>query len=130
MARGEDGPTDLCLAVPPFASVSFPQLGPAVLKAACAQRGIATRIIHGNLALAARIGLDAYEAVEGTAMRAMVADHLFRDYAYPPEIVAELPAPPPLTADDQRVFDAAAPAIEPMIAVRVTCPAMSRRPMS
>jgi hypothetical protein len=48
----------------------------------------------------------------------------------PPEIVAELPAPPPLTADDQRVFDAAAPAIEPMIAVRVTCPAMSRRPMS
>lgn len=119
MARGDGDRTDLCLVIPPFASVSFPQLGPAVLKAACQQRGIATRIIHGNLTLAARIGIDAYEAVEGTAMRAMVADHLFRDYAYPPEIAAELPAPPPLTADDQRVFDAAAPAIEPMIAETV-----------
>jgi ribosomal peptide maturation radical SAM protein 1 len=119
MASGEDDRTDLCLVIPPFASVSFPQLGPAVLKAACQQRGIATRIIHGNLALAARIGLDAYEAVEGTAMRAMVADHLFRDYAYPAEIAADVPAPPPLTAEDQRVFDAAAPAIEPMIAETV-----------
>lgn len=115
MARGDGDRTDLCLVIPPFASVSFPQLGPAVLKAACQQRGIATRIIHGNLALAARIGLDAYEAVEGTPMRAMVADHLFRDYAYTPDIVADLPAPQPLTAEIQWVFDAAAPAIEPMI---------------
>jgi len=39
MARAEDDRTDLCLVIPPFASVSFPQLGPAVLKAACEQSG-------------------------------------------------------------------------------------------
>ena len=114
MARGDNDRTDLCLFVPPFASVAFPQLGTAVLKAACQQRGIATRIVYGNLALAARIGLDAYEAVEATPMRAMVADHLFRDSAYPPAV--NLSAPEPLSADVQQVFDAAAPEIEPMIA--------------
>ncbi len=116
MATGKNDRTDLCLFVPPFASVSFPQLGTAVLKAACEQRGIATRIVFGNLALAARIGLDAYESVEGTPMRAMVADHLFRDFAYPPETAARLPAPEPLAREIQTIFDAAAPAIEPMIA--------------
>jgi len=116
VARGEGDRTDLCLLVPPFASVAFPQLGTAVLKAACQQRGVATRILYGNLALAGRIGLDAYESVEATPMRAMVADHLFRAFAYPPEIAASLSAPEPLTADVQRVFDAAAPEIEPMIA--------------
>ncbi|RYD65588.1 MAG: RiPP maturation radical SAM protein 1 [Sphingomonadales bacterium] len=116
VARGESDRTDLCLLVPPFASVAFPQLGTAVLKAACQQRGVATRILYGNLALAGRIGLDAYEAIEATPMRAMVADHLFRAFAYPPEIAASLSAPEPLTADVQRVFDAAAPEIEPMIA--------------
>ncbi len=114
VTRGENDRIDLCLFVPPFASVDFPQLGTAVLKAACQQRGIATRIIYGNLALAARIGLDAYAAVEATPMRAMVADHLFRDFAYPPAV--DLAAPEPLTADVQRVFDTAAPAIEPVIA--------------
>lgn len=109
----------LCLFVPPFASVSFPQLGTAVLKSACAQRGIATRIIYGNLALAARIGVEAYEAVEATPMRAMVADHLFRDLAYPPEIVAQLPAPEPLPNEVQTVLDAAAPEVEPLIAATV-----------
>lgn len=106
---------DLCLFVPPFASVSFPQLGTAVLKSACAQRGITTRIIYGNLALAARIGIDSYEAVEGTPMRAMVADHLFRAFAYPPEIAADLPLPQPLAADIQRLFDTVAPEIDPML---------------
>lgn len=115
MATGESDRTDLCLFVPPFASVSFPQLGTAVLKAACQQRGIATRIVYGNLALAARVGLDAYEAVEATPMRAMVADHLFRNHAYPPDIAAELPAPDPLDPELQAVCDATAPAIEPMI---------------
>lgn len=110
---------DLCLFVPPFASVSFPQLGTAVLKSACAQRGIATRIIYGNLALAARIGVEAYEAVEATPMRAMVADHLFRDLAYPPEIVAQLPAPEPLPNEVQTVLDAAAPEVESLIAAMV-----------
>jgi len=62
MATGERDQSDICLFVPPFASVSFPQLGTAVLKAACQQRGLATRIVYGNLTLAARIGLDSYEA--------------------------------------------------------------------
>lgn len=115
VATSDSDRIDLCLFVPPFASVSFPQLGTAVLKAACQQRGIATRIIHGNLALAARIGLDAYEAVEATPMREMMADHLFRDFAYPPQISAELPPPQPLPPGLQAVFDTVAPAIEPII---------------
>ncbi|MCA1196386.1 RiPP maturation radical SAM C-methyltransferase [Sphingomonas sp. R647] len=115
MTTGENDPIDLCLFVPPFASVNFPQLGTAVLKAACQQRGIATRIVYGNLTLAAQVGLDTYEAVEATAMRAMVADHLFRDFAYPPDVAALLPMPEPLTPALQAVFDAAAPAIGPMI---------------
>jgi ribosomal peptide maturation radical SAM protein 1 len=116
MATGERDRSDICLFVPPFASVSFPQLGTAVLKAACQQRGLATRIVYGNLTLAARIGLDSYEAVEATPMRAMVADHLFRDFAYPPDIAATLPQPDPPAADIQAVFDRVASAIEPSIA--------------
>ncbi len=106
---------DLCLFVPPFASVSFPQLGTAVLKAACQKRGIATRIVYGNLALAAQVGLNTYESVEATPMRVMMADHLFRDFAYPPQISAELPPPLPLPSDLQALFDTVAPAIEPII---------------
>jgi len=116
MATGERDRSDICLFVPPFASVSFPQLGTAVLKAACQQRGLASRIVYGNLTLAARIGLDSYEAVEATPMRAMVADHLFRDFAYPPDIAATLPQPDPPAADVQAVFDRVASAIEPSIA--------------
>jgi len=116
MATGERDRPDICLFVPPFASVSFPQLGTAVLKAACLQRGLATRIVYGNLKLAARIGLKSYEAVEATPMRAMIADHLFRDFAYPQETAATLPAPDSLAADLQAVFDRVAPAIEPTIA--------------
>jgi ribosomal peptide maturation radical SAM protein 1 len=119
VARVDSSRIDLCLFVPPFASVSFPQLGTAVLKAACQKRGIPTRIIHGNLTLAALVGLEAYEAVEATPMRAMMADHLFRDFAYPPHIAAGLPPPEPLGPDLQAVFDTVSPAVEPVIAAMV-----------
>lgn len=62
MATGELGQSDTCPFVPPFASVSFPQLDTALLKAACQQRGLVTRIVYGNLTLPARIGLHSYEA--------------------------------------------------------------------
>lgn len=120
VAKVDSDRTELCLFVPPFASVSFPQLGTAVLKAACQKRGIATRVVYGNLALAALAGLDTYESVEATPMRVMMADHLFRDFAYPPEVSAELPPPLPLPPDLQGLFDTVAPMIEPVIATIVS----------
>lgn len=111
--------TDICLFVPPFAPVHFPQLGTAVLKAACQQRGLSTRIVYGNLTLAARIGLENYEAVDGRPMSGMVAERLFRDYAYPPEIAAQLPEPMPIDGDFQGVYEAVSAEIEPAIEAMV-----------
>jgi ribosomal peptide maturation radical SAM protein 1 len=109
---GENDRTDICLVMPPCADVSFPHLGTAVLKSACQQRGLATRIVYGNLMLAARIGHESYEAIEHTPLRAMVGDLLFRDLAYPPDVAAALPAPEPLAPEVQALFDRIAPAIE------------------
>lgn len=109
------GSTDICLVLPPFAQVHFPQLGTAVLKAACEQRGLSTRILYGNLMLAARIGIDRYDAAEGWTMGEMIAERLFRDHAYPADIRDQLPEPGPITDDVRDLYESVLPEIEPVI---------------
>ena len=100
---------DLCLVVPPFASVQFPQLGVAVLKAACQARGLRVTNVHGEIELAARAGLDAYDAISSGGMRWLIGERLFRAYAYPAETLARLADPLPLTDARQAQFDAVEP---------------------
>lgn len=106
---------DICLVVPPFESVHHPNLATAILKSACQVRGLATRVVYGGMMLAARAGLDAYDAVYDSPMKQRVGERLFRRYAYPPEIVAHLPEPHRLSHSLQAIHDAIADAIDPAI---------------
>lgn len=119
--------TDICLVVPPFDSMHYPQLGTAVLKSACVARGFSTRIVYAGIALAKRVGLEAYDAISHGEINAMVGERLFRAQAYPPATVAELP---PLDAlPDARCAEAerVAPAIGPMLD-EVTAQILAMRP--
>lgn len=115
---GEFG-VDICLVLPAFSSAHFPHLGTAVLKSACQARGLSTRILYGNLLLAAACGLERYDAVCDASMRAMLGERLYRAHAYPPETVARLPALDPLSAELQTVHDeicdSVAPALDTLV---------------
>ncbi|MCW3846659.1 RiPP maturation radical SAM C-methyltransferase [Sphingomonas sp. LB-2] len=119
MATAGGFATDICLFLPPFAPVDFPQLGTAVLKTACQRRGLSTRLVYGNLMLAGRIGLDLYQAVDGRMMRNMVAELLFRDHAYPAEIAAILSEPERIDHDFDAEYAAVAAEIAPAIEAMV-----------
>lgn len=127
MSRGStSSATEICMVVPPFDSMHYPQLGTAILKSACTARGLGTRIFYPGMMLAGRVGLEAYDAISHGQKKAMVGERLFRPHAYPPDIVAALPPLEALTdtqdADYRRVVDAIAPmldeAIERILALR------------
>ena len=61
----------------------YPQLGTAILKSACVARGLRTRIVYAGIALAKRVGLEAYDAISHGEMNQMVGERLFRAHAYP-----------------------------------------------
>ncbi|MEP7005305.1 MAG: hypothetical protein ABI810_04945, partial [Sphingomonas bacterium] len=111
--------TEICLVVPPFDFVHYPQLGTAILKSACAARGLETRIVHAGIMLAKRVGLEAYDAISHGQMKAMVGERLFRPHAYPPATVAALPPLEALTdaqyADYHRVADAISPMLDEVV---------------
>ena len=102
---------DVCLVVPPFESIHHPNLATAILKSACQARGLTTSILYGGMMLAARVGLDAYDAVYDSPMKQRVGERLYRQYAYPPEVAAQLPAPHELSEPLQQAHEAVAPAI-------------------
>jgi ribosomal peptide maturation radical SAM protein 1 len=103
------GGVDVCLVVPPFASMHFPSLGTAVLKTACEARGLSVAIVYGAVELAALAGLDAYDAVAEGTMRQLVGERLFRAHAYPPETLARMIEPDPLPEGLQAEFEAVQP---------------------
>lgn len=110
-----DHAIDICLVVPPFESVHHPNLATAILKSACSARGLTTRIVYGGMMLAARAGLDVYDAVYDSPMKQRVGERLYRRYAYPPEAVARLPEPHQLSDRLQTVHDAITDAIGPAL---------------
>jgi ribosomal peptide maturation radical SAM protein 1 len=110
-----DNVAEICLVVPPFGSVHFPHLGTAVLKRACVARGLSSRIVYGNLRLAARIGIDRYDVVNDAPMRVMLGDRIFREHAYPSESLSRLPDPPPLREDLETLHKSIAGEIEPTL---------------
>jgi ribosomal peptide maturation radical SAM protein 1 len=110
-----DPAIDICLVVPPFESVHHPNLATAILKSACQARGLTSRVVYGGMMLAARTGLDAYDAVYDSPMKQRVGERLFRRYAYPPDTVAQLPEPHRLADQLQAAHDAIADAIGPAL---------------
>lgn len=116
MNDGSKAPgAEICLVVPPFDSMHYPQLGTAILKSACAARGLDTRIVYAGMSLAKRVGLEAYDAVSHGQLKAMVGERLFRPHAYPPAAVAALPPLSPLTEAQQADYDRVADAVSPML---------------
>lgn len=117
MTETEPGtPTaDVCLVVPPFESLHHPNLGTAILKSACAARGLSTRIVYGGPLLAARIGHVRYDAVYDSPMRFRLGERLFRAFAYPSEQVIALSKPEPLPPDLHELELSLAPQIEPAL---------------
>jgi len=107
--------TEICLVVPPFDSMHYPQLGTAVLKSACLARGLDTRIVYAGIALAKRVGLEAYDAISHGQKKAMVGERLFRPHAYPRATVAALPPLAPLTDAQSADYDRVVGAISPML---------------
>jgi len=93
----------------------YPQLGTAVLKSACLARGLDTRIVYAGIALAKRVGLEAYDAISHGQKKAMVGERLFRPHAYPPATVAALPPLVPLTDAQSADYDRVVGAISPML---------------
>ena len=119
--------TDVCLVVPPFDSMHYPQLGTAILKSACVARGLRTRIVYAGIALAKRVGLEAYDAISHGEMNQMVGERLFRAHAYPAATVAGLPPLDPLPDARRAESDRVEPAIAPMLA-EVTAQILALRP--
>ncbi len=120
MRRESTSPvTEICLVVPPFDSMHYPQLGTAILKSACMARGLDTRIVYAGIALAKRVGLDAYDAISHGQVKAMVGERLFRPHAYPRATLATLPPLETLSdaqdADYHRVVDAIAPMLDEVV---------------
>lgn len=106
---------DICFAVPPFHTLHYPPLGAPILKRACEARGFSACVVYGGIPLAVEAGFDAYDLVCRAIRYPKIGERLFRPYAYPPETVARLPAPEPLSAAEQAVFDGVAGAIAPAL---------------
>ena len=94
----ENGPrdVDVCIVVPPFDQIKLPLLGPAILAAACRQRGLRVHTVFGSIMLAARAGYEPYKAISRFYLDCILGERLFRPYAWPPEIEAALPPLPDL----------------------------------
>lgn len=118
MARdtpGDHARLDLCLVVPPFDQIKIPLLGPAILTAACRNRGLSVKTVFGSIMLAARVGYEPYKAVSRYYLDCIVGERLFRPYAWPPEINATLPPLPPLAEKPAALCDLLAPQIGPFV---------------
>ncbi len=101
-----NGP-DICLIVPPFDAINFPALGTAVLASACRARGITVRTLYGSVLFASWIGYADYRELCESPIRALLGDRVFRDHAYPPETVARLAEPLPLSNEAAALFERA-----------------------
>lgn len=111
---------DLCMAVPPFDQIKIPLLGPAILTAACRNRGLNVRNVFGSIILAGRTGYDDYKSVARYYLDAIVGERLFRPYAWPPEIAATLPPLPQLASKPAALHDRMAPHVGPFVDAFVT----------
>ena len=106
---------DVCIVVPPFDQIKVPLLGPAILAAACRQRGLHVQTVFGSIMLAARAGYEPYKAVSRFYLDCIIGERLFRPYAWPPQIDATLPPLPELAEEPAAVHAAIAPLIGPFM---------------
>ncbi len=102
--------SDICVVVPAFDSLRHAPLGASVLIAACRARGLRVGAVHASLLLGARIGFDLYDRIGGMLPTKQPGEYIFKPFAYPPEILATIPAGIE-SAKVREVVAAAAPAI-------------------
>ncbi len=72
---------DLLLVIPPFASITYPALGPSLLTVACRKRGIESSVYYANLRLAARIEYDLYRNISISSATDLLGEALFAEWA-------------------------------------------------
>lgn len=88
----QTGKADICFVVPAFASVKHAPLGTATMLAACRARGLSIKPVFAHMMFAARIGVELYDRIADTLPKRQPGELVFRDHAYPPEVLATLPA--------------------------------------
>lgn len=106
---------DLCIVVPPVSGVQTPPLGPPVLAAACRARGISTRVINGNLVMAERIGQAEYHEFTRAGVTWMVSERVFRELAWPADVLATMDEPLPFREREQTLYDSVVPHVGAVI---------------
>lgn len=106
---------DLCVVIPPFDQIKLPLLGPAILIAACRQRGLKVRGIFGNIMLGARTGYELYKSVSRYYLDCIIGERLFRDHAWPAEVVPTLPPLPELAEKPAAIVAGMQPHIAPFM---------------
>lgn len=105
-------PTDLCLVVPAFDTISFPPLGVSILAAACRARNLRVNTIYGSMRLAVLMGYEAYRTICNLNPREQSGEYLFRAFAYPQDVLQTL-SDGPVPERNNELFEAAARYIEP-----------------
>ncbi|MDP2258295.1 MAG: RiPP maturation radical SAM C-methyltransferase [Caulobacter sp.] len=110
-----DSGIDLCVVVPPFDQIKIPLLGPALLTAACRDRGLSVRSVFGSVMLAERLGYEPYKAVSRYYLDCIIGERLFRPYAWPADILATLPPLPALAPRPQALWEELSPKIGPFV---------------
>ena len=73
---------DVLLIVPPFALSNRPSLGVHLLQACAGKAGFRVAVWYGNLSLAARLGVPAYQAVCEAPFHLLLGERLFSAAAY------------------------------------------------
>lgn len=106
---------DLCMVIPPFDQIKIPLLGPALLAAAVRQRGIGVRTVFGSIMLAARVGYEPYKGVARYYLDSIIGERVFRDQAWPADIVPTLPPLPPIHGKAAEIVDHILPQVGPFM---------------
>ena len=76
------GDGDILLIVPPFAATNRPSLGVHLLQACGEEAGFRIQVWYGNLALAARFGIERYNSICEAATNLFLGERLFCSSAY------------------------------------------------
>ena len=107
----------------PFSNLRWPNLGPSLLKAALAQRGIGCDLAYLSFDFAERIGLDRYTWIADCFAFVLGGERLFAKDYFRGQIPSDedylrdvlLPTDPGLSAEDQRDYQSAEEHVEPFL---------------
>jgi radical SAM superfamily enzyme YgiQ (UPF0313 family) len=107
----------------PFSNLRWPNLGPSLLKAGLARRGIGCDVAYRNFDFAERIGLERYFWIADHFAFVLGGERLFARHYFSGRLPDDdrywhevlVPTDPGLTAEDRRDFDEIGEHVEPFL---------------